>query len=89
MIDELKPCPFCGEKVYVVTKNEPSTQDVEELVIRCPICGVQSQSFITPWRYTYIRERKYTVGRDYYDYERVAKLWNKRVEVQDDSHDNI
>ncbi len=66
MIEELKPCPFCGGKVEFDTYDMPYERDIPDVFpcIKCDKCSISTNHF------------------DIENAENFIALWNKRHESE-------
>lgn len=82
MFEELKPCPFCGEKaIFYETSTKKDDDDIGfEFTIRCGNCGVKLPNYYTVNFYldTDGKIKTLTDGR-----EKAIKAWNRRAAVNE------
>ena len=78
MSEELKPCPFCGEKAkfQIITRNSSYMQKGFSFNITCSRCGVSSPKTYEV-KYTLTENGDIKAVTD--EREMAIKAWNRRV----------
>ena len=70
-MNDLKPCPFCGNEVSFWTRE--ATEDYQALIIDCKVCPANMEE----WVYKY--DKNFTENFEKKKTE-MFKAWNSRIE---------